>query len=430
MSPFACSVVIPSHNRRGALEILLRALAAQSLPSGSFEVAVVLDGSGDGSDDLLRSWAENGPLALRWAYQPRAGQAAARNRGVAMTTAPVVLFLDDDVVPEPDLLMRHLGHHGRGRRVAVLGDCPVVRTRPRSLYQLGLWAWWEDTYHHRGLSGRQSTYRDFCAGNVSLRREDFLAAGGFDVSFRGYGGEDFELGYRLLRSGVGFIADRRARARHHHDVTLARVLTATREEGAADVLLGQRHPELRSGLRLMWPPRLRDYRPALLAFRAPALGRLAAWSCRHRLPLYERLRRRNRWLNRFEFARSFAYWSGVADALGSVEALAAFRRGAPPPPVLEIDITFGIPDPLPSLWVHGPSRVVVTVAGARLGEVALPGPLQEPVRERLAREISNQLWLPLVGRLGVIHPRRPRGMFPGAEPVASDAEDRSVGFGA
>src|SRR6266498_3674186 len=169
-----CSVVIPSHNRRASLDMVLRALASQSTPPSSFEVAVVLDGGRDGSDELLRTWERIGPLRLKWAWQERAGQATARNKGVEMTSAPVILFLDDDVVPEPDLLRKHLRNHVRGERVAVLGDCPVVRGESPSLHALGVWAWWQDTYHRRGLPGHQTTYRDFCTGNASVRREDFV----------------------------------------------------------------------------------------------------------------------------------------------------------------------------------------------------------------------------------------------------------------
>ncbi len=399
MSSLACSVVIPSHNRVAMLEAVLDALAAQSAPLSSFEVFVVLDGSDDGSDAILTRWAAEGPLLLRWTGQEGTGQAAARNRGVAMTRAPVVLFLDDDVVPEPDLIVRHLRHHVRGDRVAVLGDCPVERNGSPSMYELGVWAWWEDTNFHRAMANHRSSYRDFCAGNVSLRRDDFLGVGGFDKAFRGYGAEDYELGYRLLRSGVRFIVDREARAVHRHRATLGRVLRAAREEGAADVLLGRLHPELRAGLRLMWPEDLREYRPARLAFLRPRAGALAAASLRRTLRIHEAIRRRGRWLRVFDFLRAHAYWRGVADALGSRAALEAYRAGVSAPPVWVLDITDGLPDPLPALWMEGPNRIVVTAFGRHLGEVVLERAPEEPVRARLAEQISRQLRLDLMALL-------------------------------
>ena len=399
MSSPACSVVIPSHHRAGLLDVVLRALASQTAPIRSFEVIVVLDGIDDASEAVLSRWSSEGPLVLRWTHQDRAGQAAARNRGVAMAVAPVILFLDDDVVPEPDLVVRHLRNHVRGERVAVLGDCPVARTESLSLYQLGVWAWWEDTYYHRAQTGHVPTYRDFCAGNVSVRRDDLIALGGFDASFRGYGGEDYELGHRLLTSGVRFVVDREARGEHRHAATLARVLRAARDEGAADVMLGERHPDLRAGLRLMRPEDINGYRAARLAFDNPRIGAFVAACLRPILRSHELLRRRARWLRVFNFLRAHAYWRGVADALGSRASLAAYRAGALAPPQQEIDITNGLPDPLPRLWVDGPSTLVVTAFGRRLGEIRIEGPLEEPVRTRLAEQIAYQLRFRMMGLL-------------------------------
>jgi len=42
------------------------------------------------------------------------------------------------------------------------------------------------------------------SGNISVRTEDFWESGGFDESFREYGWEDVELGYRLWDRGIGF----------------------------------------------------------------------------------------------------------------------------------------------------------------------------------------------------------------------------------
>ena len=51
------SVVVPTYNRRGALARLLESLEHQTLPSGDFEVAVVDDGSTDGTADRPRAQA-------------------------------------------------------------------------------------------------------------------------------------------------------------------------------------------------------------------------------------------------------------------------------------------------------------------------------------------------------------------------------------
>jgi len=392
MSGLACSVVIPSYNRSSTLEMVLRGLERQTIPGVMFETIVVLDGSTDDSAAMLTGWERSANLTnLRWQWQPNSGQAIARNTGVHLAQAPVVVFLDDDVVPEPDLIAAHLRWHEQDTPVAVLGDAHVVREQHDSMYHLGVWAWWEDMYYRRARPGRQPGYRDFCAGNVSLRQEDFSLVGGFDTTFRGYGGEDYELGYRLLRAGVQFLADRSAQACHYHRTTVAGVLRTTRQEAYGDVLLGRKHPELRGGLRLMRIPTGRYGLLVRLALRAPALGDQLMALLKHVLPFYERAKMRRCWLECFNHLRGYAYWRGVRDVLGSWDALLAYQAQAAPIPRARLDISEGLPAELPSLWVDGPSTLSVTWRRQRLGELYLPGPIEVPLRSYLASRIAEQL---------------------------------------
>jgi len=392
MSALACSVIIPSYNRRATLEMVLRGLEQQTLPSDSFEVIVVLDGSTDDSAAMLERRQASGRLTyLRWHWQPNSGQAAARNTGVSLAQARVVLFLDNDIVPEPDLLAAHLRWHTQNTSLAVLGDCRIVHEPPASLCHLGMWAWWEDLYHRRGLPGRQPGYRDFCAGNVSLRREDFLRVGGFDADFRGYGGEDYELGYRLLRAGVRLVADRRAQAHHYHRATVAGVLRMARPEAHGDVRLGRKHPELRAGLSLMLIPTGRYGLLVRLAWHAPALGDPCMALLQRALSIFERTKMRRRWLEYFGHLRGYAYWRGVRDMFSSWNDLLTYQTGASPLPRQRLDITGGLPAELPPLWVDGPSTLEVTYQDRHLGELSLPGSLGVPLRPYLARQIAEQL---------------------------------------
>jgi len=399
------AAIVPSYQRRDMLERVLEALRRQTAPAGSFEVIVVLDGSTDGSAELLDAWQRERRLpGLRWERQANAGQSAARDRGARLATAPVLLFLDDDVLAAPELVARHLEWHASGERIAVLGDCEITPDGrppevPSSLYLQYVRSWWEDMYRVRALPGRQPNYRDFCAGNVSLRRDDYLAVGGFDAAFRGYGGEDYELGYRLLRAGVRFIADRGARAEHHHRQTVRAAIRTSRQEGGSDVLLGRLHPELRGTLRLMRvPPDATGRRLARLAFRAPAAGAVIERVGGVLLDVAEWLRLRGAWFALTQHLRAFAYWRGVREALGSEQALDAYRREAP---VLEqtLEVSDGVP-PLAALgafWVHGPSRVRLTWRGAPLGvypiDRAIDGPLRPYLADWLLWRLPGAAWL-------------------------------------
>jgi GT2 family glycosyltransferase len=89
------SVVLPTHRRPAGLARALAGLAAQE-DAPAFEVVVVDNDSTPHPAPVL-------PDALqgRVVAEPVPGAAAARNRGLAEATAPLVAMLDDDVVPDP-----------------------------------------------------------------------------------------------------------------------------------------------------------------------------------------------------------------------------------------------------------------------------------------------------------------------------------------
>ncbi|HEU4699279.1 MAG TPA: glycosyltransferase family A protein [Gemmatimonadales bacterium] len=392
-----CTVVVPSRNRRAPLARVLEGLARQTVPAEELEVIVVLDDPTDDSEALLAEWRASGRLPrLDWVVQrPRQGQAAGRNAGAARAGAPVVLFVDDDMAPDPGLVAAHLAEHAAaapGEVRVVLGDAPFVRAPRHGLYPFAAWAWWEDLFRERAAPGHRPAMRDFCAGNVSLPRAAFERAGGYDAGFTGYGGEDYELGWRLLRQGARFVAAPAARAEHHHAGDVAKVLRNTRQEAHGDLLLAAKHPELAAGLRLAQPLPLQTALLARVALAAPRLGDLLVGALVALLPGLERRRLRRRWFRVFKLARNYAYWRGVRDALGSWRALARWRAALPPLPRATLEVGAGLPEALPdAIPVDVPSELVVTLHGRPVGVVRLPGPTSAPLRPWVAEELILRL---------------------------------------
>ncbi len=388
MSRIACSVIIPSRNRRESLIQVLEALGRQTVPLSDLEVIVVLDGSSGGSAKALEAWQRHGGLPhLRCLTQPHRGQAAARTQGAEAAQGNILVFLDDDVMAEPGCLAAHLQRHRAEDSIVVLGDYPITHPSERaSWYALMVWSWWEDRHHQRAQAGRIASFRDLCAGNVSLRRDDFFRVGGFDPAFSGYGGEDFDLGYRLLKAGVRFVHEPAARARHQHRGSPAQLLRNMRQEGRQDVLLGRKHPELRRGLRIMVRPQ-----GARTIFAYPWAWAIAAAGARGLLPLCALVGLRSRWRWFLRKLRHYSYWCGVRDALGNWRALEAFCAGAPPVPELELDVTDGLPTQPPAIWVEGPSLIHVRAGGRLLGTLSIAEPIDGPVNPTLADHLVEQL---------------------------------------
>ena len=220
------SVVIPSRDRRELLGRVLESLARQTYPSERTEAVVVLDGSTDGSAELVRSLPL--PYAVRLVERPKSGIGATRNAGVEVSTGDVVLFLDDDIVPEQPCLSVHAAAHAAaaGEQVA-LGYCPPVTDG--SWWSLELRSWWEDHYRRKLEPNHRWTYMDFVTGNSSLPRSLLEELGGFDEAFTARH-EDWELAVRLLERGVRLSYDPGTRAAHHLDTSLQGAVARQREE--------------------------------------------------------------------------------------------------------------------------------------------------------------------------------------------------------
>jgi GT2 family glycosyltransferase len=207
------AVVIPTRERWSVLARTLDALERQTVPG--FETIVAVDGE---DQRVPRG------LALRPGLEvvtgPRAGPGSARNRGVRATERPLLLLLGDDMVPAPALVAGHLERHRREPReeIAVLGhvDWHPELADDRLLRWLD---WSGSQFEYAALAGEppdDAGFGRFYASNVSLKREAFDRAGGFDERFGTADYEDLDLGWRLHEQGMRLRYEPDAVAHHLH----------------------------------------------------------------------------------------------------------------------------------------------------------------------------------------------------------------------
>jgi glycosyltransferase involved in cell wall biosynthesis len=98
------SIIITTRNRAADLMQTLQAMKCITVPDGlKPELLVVDNGSTDETAEVVRS-CQLRKLPVRYTCERHAGQARARNRGLAETTGEMVLFTDDDVRPSADWL--------------------------------------------------------------------------------------------------------------------------------------------------------------------------------------------------------------------------------------------------------------------------------------------------------------------------------------
>jgi glycosyltransferase involved in cell wall biosynthesis len=237
------TVVIPTHERRAAVEQLTRELKTQltrepELAEG-FEVVVVVDGSTDGSVELLESLEFPAPLKVMW-QRPR-GRAAARNAGLEVVNGDVVWFLDDDLVPLPGLVRRHRMSHDDEDNHILVGPAPLI---PGGSTAAPNQRWFDHIYREMAETGVVDRADRFSLANTSGPVDMFRSVGGFDEGFTGWGCEDVELGYRLLSAGYEVRFDPEALADHQRDLSLTQFCANNVSNGRNLVRALGLHPEL------------------------------------------------------------------------------------------------------------------------------------------------------------------------------------------
>ncbi len=243
-APLSLSVVIPTYNRADLLPRCLKALVEQTLPADRFEICVVDDGSTDGTSNVVRDLTENFPRYKILCIQGRhCGPAFARNLGIAHTSAPILLFMDDDVLAFPDLLNEHLLWHTERHpelHAAVLGLVEPSETQP--LTRLNKWANQSGVQFGYNLISKEDDvpYSFFYTANLSLKRA-FLEKERFDESFPYAAWEDIELAFRLKKRGLRIVLNRAARAQHEHFPSLWSFIRRTSRSGYAWMIFCEKH---------------------------------------------------------------------------------------------------------------------------------------------------------------------------------------------
>jgi glycosyltransferase involved in cell wall biosynthesis len=244
------SVVIPTFERCSSVQRALRALGRQTLPCDAFEVLVSIDGSTDGTAEMLDRQQVSFPL--RTVRQPHRGRAAARNAGGRQARGRLLVFLDDDMEAAPGLLAAHVEAHGsseESRCRAVVGAAPIV-TRSGSPLTDYLARSFQERLTTLAQPGRAVRFNEAYTGNLSVPRATLLALGGFDETFRLYGHEDYEFALRLVKAGVRLEFSAAALAFQHQEKGFRDVARDAIARGRTAVLFVRKHPEALAALKL------------------------------------------------------------------------------------------------------------------------------------------------------------------------------------
>ncbi len=222
------TIILPCYMGQEELALTFASLSKQTYPHDLIEVIVV----DDGSEPSIKLPSE---LSFKTSVVAQErdgfGLARARNLGAERASGEILIFLDCDMVPESQLVEAHARWHHVNRFSLTLGfrhhaDFSGVSTEdllkveePGLLFagKVVTSPQWIEFHMRRTknlTSDDSDLFRIATGGNLGIRKSFFEEIGGFDGSFKQWGGEDIEFGFRAFNSGGILIPERLATAWH------------------------------------------------------------------------------------------------------------------------------------------------------------------------------------------------------------------------
>lgn len=204
LSPFrlVISAIVPVYNGGGNFRLCLSSVKHAVPPPD--EIIVVADGDTDGSWCI----AEEFEVKVLRIPTPE-GPARARNLGGQTARGDILFFIDADVVI-PQNAMEQISEAFRDDRelTALIGS---YDDEPKATNFLSQYKNLFHHYTHQAASKEASTFWAACG---AIRRDVFLAMGGFDENYHQPCIEDIELGYRLKEAGYRIRLSKELQVKH------------------------------------------------------------------------------------------------------------------------------------------------------------------------------------------------------------------------
>ncbi len=198
----AVSIVIPTHSEERWSSLVRTVNSAKAQQYTPAEIVVVVDHNSKLYRRARRDLA--GVTVLENVYVQ--GVSGNRNTGAFHTRSPLIAFMDDDVLAGPQWLEQLVAPFSDETVVGTGGgiDPAWEGSRPRWMPDEFLWAVGGS---YTGMPTETAPIRNVWSASMVVRRDVFMAVGGFRTGFGKLGGqnrpEDTELCLRMSRAGGG-----------------------------------------------------------------------------------------------------------------------------------------------------------------------------------------------------------------------------------
>jgi glycosyltransferase involved in cell wall biosynthesis len=216
------SVIISTYNSPAWLEKVLWGYECQTYKN--FEVVIADDGSGEPTRDLIERMKKESPLEIIHVWHEDRGfqKSQILNKAIEASTTAYLIFSDGDCIPRKDFVEVHINHLEKGYFLS--GGyfmLPMITSKIISKENIVN----EDAFDVKWLraNGLPSTYKTLKLSSTGWKqkllntitptkatwnghnssgwKKDIVAVNGFDELMQ-YGGQDRELGERLMNLGV------------------------------------------------------------------------------------------------------------------------------------------------------------------------------------------------------------------------------------
>ena len=203
------SLIIPTYNRQ---DIALETLSYLNLQtSKGFEV-IVVDQTKYPHQNLEDFKFNDSSITYRYVKIEQIGLPNARNVAADIATTDILIYIDDDCIPEPNLVSSYINIFNNidSKIWCVAGR--VVEKNNNIFRQsdkiIGGWITW----YGKTLKNFDTDKRGECqwapGGNFAVRKKRFKDLGGFDINFIGNAMlEDADFGFSIMSSGGQVIYD-------------------------------------------------------------------------------------------------------------------------------------------------------------------------------------------------------------------------------
>ena len=229
-TPFV-SVVIPTYNRKEMLKKCLDSLFNQTYPRDKYEIIVVNDGSTDGTEEVLKYYADNAQKVLKWFSQENKGVSAATNLGIQNSKGEIICFTGDDCIAERDWIKNLVGSFSDSRISSIGGE--VKAHGPDNII--------EKYSEKKGILNQKKFRNSIITGSAAYRKDVLDEIGGFDTDLRNCVDIDISMQVRLSGYELGY--NPKAIVYHHHISTLKGLIKQQFYYGKGNARLNKKYTE-------------------------------------------------------------------------------------------------------------------------------------------------------------------------------------------